>query len=80
LNLGDGNTTFFHKTIKVRNSSNLVKSLRDEMGNMVQNFNQIKQIAINFYQELLGLRLMLSQELKHIRSLPLFRENFLQLA
>jgi hypothetical protein len=50
------------------------------MGNMVQNFNQIKQIAINFYQELLGLRLMLSQELKHIRSLPLFRENFLQLA
>jgi hypothetical protein len=53
LNLGDGNTAFFLKTVKIRNATNLVKSLKDEDGNTVQDFKQIKQIAINFYQSLL---------------------------
>jgi hypothetical protein len=52
--LCDGNTAYFHKLVKTRNSSTLVKSLRDERGNLVQDFNQIKQIAISFYQTLLG--------------------------
>jgi hypothetical protein len=29
LNLGDGNSAYFHKTIKVRNSSNLIKVIKD---------------------------------------------------
>lgn len=52
--MGDGNTAFFHKTIKARNSSNMVKQLKDENGNMVQDMEQIKDIAIAFYQKLLG--------------------------
>lgn len=54
LNLGDGTTAFFHKTVKIRNTTNLVKSLKDEHGNTVQDLKQIKQIAVNFYRTLLG--------------------------
>jgi hypothetical protein len=30
LNLGNGNNSFFHKTVKVRNSANLIKMIKDE--------------------------------------------------
>jgi hypothetical protein len=33
LNLGDGNNSFFHKSVKARNSFNLIKILKDEEGN-----------------------------------------------
>lgn len=29
LNLGDGNNSYFHKVVKMRNSHNLVKSIKD---------------------------------------------------
>jgi rhamnose utilization protein RhaD (predicted bifunctional aldolase and dehydrogenase) len=32
LNLGDGNTAFFHKVVKAQNSSNLIKVLLDAEG------------------------------------------------
>jgi len=54
LNLGDGNNAFFHKSVKARNSSNLIKILKDEDGNRVEDINQIKELAIGFYQKLLG--------------------------
>jgi hypothetical protein len=35
LNLGDGNNTFFHNSVKIRNSSNLIKMLKDDKGNSI---------------------------------------------
>jgi hypothetical protein len=49
LNLGDGNNAFFHKMVKIRNSSNLIKMLKDDDGNCVSDMQQIKSLAINFY-------------------------------
>lgn len=54
LNLGDGNNGFFYKMVKVRNSFNLVKSLKDVEGNLVEGMQRIKQLTIDFYQTLLG--------------------------
>jgi hypothetical protein len=54
LNLGDGNNSFFHKLVKVRNSSNLVKALKDEARNKVEDRGQNKSIAIGYYQKLIG--------------------------
>jgi hypothetical protein len=39
LNLGDGNNEFFHKSVKARNSSNLIKILKVEDGNRVEDMN-----------------------------------------
>jgi len=54
LNLGDGNTYFFHKSIKLRNAANLVKVLKDDEGNRVEDWEQIKAMAVGYYQKLLG--------------------------
>jgi len=54
LNLGDGNNFFFHNSVKIRNSSNLIKQLKDEKGNCFYDFQQIKELAIEFYQKLIG--------------------------
>jgi len=48
LNLGDGNNSFFHNLVKVRNSSNLVKVLKDDAGNKIEDPGQIKNLAIGF--------------------------------
>jgi hypothetical protein len=54
LNLGDGNTTFFHKVVKAKNSYNLIKVLKDEEGNRITDMQHIKDLAVGFYQNLLG--------------------------
>lgn len=54
LNLGDGNNSYFHKTVKIRNSPNLIKVLKDEHGNKVTDMEKIKDMAICFYKRLLG--------------------------
>jgi hypothetical protein len=54
LNLGDGNNSFFHKSVTVRNSSDLIKTLMDEEGTKVEDQQMIKEMAIGFYQKLLG--------------------------
>jgi hypothetical protein len=54
LNLGDGNNSFFHNSVKIRNSSNLIKQLKDEKANCFYDFQQIKELAIEFYQKLIG--------------------------
>jgi hypothetical protein len=52
--LGDGNNSFFHNSVKIRNSSNLIKQLKDEKGNCFYDFHQIKELSIEFYQKLIG--------------------------
>jgi len=52
--LGDGNNYFFHKSVKVRNSYNLVRMIKDEEGKRVEDMLRIKEVAIGFYQKLLG--------------------------
>ncbi|XP_062167084.1 uncharacterized protein LOC133873388 [Alnus glutinosa] len=47
LNLGNGNTPFFHKSVKLRNSANLVKVLKDDEGNRVEDWEQIKAMAVD---------------------------------
>jgi hypothetical protein len=39
------------KLVKVRNSFNLVKSLKDVEGNLVEDMSRIKEIVIEFYQK-----------------------------
>jgi hypothetical protein len=46
LNLGNGNASFFHKSVKVRNASDLVKVLKDYYGNSVQDPKQIKSLLL----------------------------------
>jgi hypothetical protein len=41
LNLGDGNTSFFHKVVRARNSSNLIKVLLDVEGTRVTDMQRI---------------------------------------
>jgi hypothetical protein len=49
LNLGDGNNSFFHNSVKIRNSSNLIKQLKDEKANCFYDFQQIKELAFCSY-------------------------------
>lgn len=43
--LGDGNNAFFHNSVKIRNSSNLIKLLKDEESNCISDFQQIKEFS-----------------------------------
>jgi hypothetical protein len=54
LNLGDGNSAFFHKVVKVHNATNIVKMLRNENGDSVYEPKQIKEMAVSFYKNLFG--------------------------
>lgn len=76
LNLGDGNNSFFHKSIKVRNSSNLVKILKDDDGNKVEDMNKIKDIAIGFYHKLLGDSVHEFSQVKADRISQLIKKRF----
>jgi hypothetical protein len=54
LNLGDNNSVFFHKIVKARNASNHVKMLKDDQGNSISDPKLIKEMAIDFFRNLLG--------------------------
>jgi len=54
LNLGDGNTSFFHNSVTARNSSNLIKMVKDEHDHSYHEFSEIKRLAVSFYKNLLG--------------------------
>jgi hypothetical protein len=45
---------FFHNLVKVRNSSNLIKVLMDNEGNIIYDMQKISNMAVNFYKQLLG--------------------------
>ena len=54
MQLGDQNNSFFHRSIKVQNVKNTITHLWDEHSNRVDDVDQIKQVAENFYKKLLG--------------------------
>jgi hypothetical protein len=55
LNLGDHNSFYFHKMIKIRTSQNLITHFWDGNGVKVEEENQIKQVVMDFYEKLLGI-------------------------
>ncbi|KAH0699374.1 hypothetical protein KY290_014199 [Solanum tuberosum] len=54
LKLGDGNTTYFHASLKNRIARNKILSLTTTDGRMVNNNNDIEEEVIEFYKQLLG--------------------------
>ena len=54
LKLGDQNTSFFHKSVKARNSRNTITSITLETGDRIEDPDTIKQEVINHFQSVLG--------------------------
>jgi hypothetical protein len=54
LQLGDKNNSFFHRSLKVQNARNTINYLWDEHGNKVDDVEQIKEVAVDFYKNMLG--------------------------
>jgi hypothetical protein len=52
--LGDQNYSYFHRLVKVKNSRHLISHLWDGQGRRVDDVQQIKYVAIEFYRKLLG--------------------------
>ena len=51
---GDANTRFFHRAVLANQAKNLIKYLRGEDGLRVDNVDQIKQMIVAYYSNLLG--------------------------
>lgn len=64
LQLGGQNNSYFHRIVKVRNSKNLISHLWDEHGRKIEDKEQIKRVAVEFYKKLLGSNTMEFDELK----------------
>jgi hypothetical protein len=64
LNLGDQNTSYFHRMVKVRTSRNSIHMLMDSNGHQVREIEQIKDVAVNFYKHLLGSDSLIFDSLK----------------
>jgi len=54
LQLGDRNTTFFHKSLLHRQVRNRIHSLQDEEGNLVHDQQEIGRMASTYFEELLS--------------------------
>jgi hypothetical protein len=54
LQLGDQNNAFFHRSVKGRHAINTITYLYDEHGNRVEDIGRIKEVAVEFYEKLLG--------------------------
>ncbi|XP_010530574.2 PREDICTED: uncharacterized protein LOC104807150 isoform X3 [Tarenaya hassleriana] len=55
LRLGDRNTAYFHKVTSTRNSQNQIHFLEDHQGNRLTSQTDIKDFAVSFYSQLLGI-------------------------
>lgn len=53
-NLGDQNSSFFHKVIKLRNATNNIRCLYDSAGAEVDELHQLKDLAVDFFKNLVG--------------------------
>jgi hypothetical protein len=73
LQLGDQNNSFFHHSLKIKNARSTITHLWDEQGQRVDEVEQIKLVAENFYKKLLGIDQLLFNESKaaHLRQLIL---------
>lgn len=49
---GDMNSTFFHKSVRIRRHNNLISSLLDSEGNLVSDLSQINETFINHFTSL----------------------------
>lgn len=76
LSLGDGNSTLFHKVVKVRNACNLVKVLKDDNGDSIHDAQKIKELAVSFYRNLLVYYSYDFSRVKACRVSHLIRKNF----
>lgn len=54
LKLGDGNNGFFFRACKGRWNSNKILALTDESGNLCTTHSDISNVAVRYYQDLLG--------------------------
>ena len=54
LSHGDSNTTFYHKTVSAHQARNAIRMLINEVGERVVEDIGIKQLAVSFYEDLLG--------------------------
>ncbi|CAL9233341.1 unnamed protein product, partial [Arabidopsis halleri] len=51
---GDANTAFFHRAVLANHAKNCIKFLRGADGTRIENQNQIKDMTIAYFQNLLG--------------------------
>lgn len=54
LNLGDQNTTYFHRLVKARQSRNTIRVLFNDCGVQLENIQDMKEEAVNYFKRLLG--------------------------
>ncbi|XP_043697153.1 uncharacterized protein LOC122647926, partial [Telopea speciosissima] len=54
IQLGDGNNSFFHKSMICRQNRKHILEIQGEGGDMVKDSNQIKDEAVSFYKKLFG--------------------------
>jgi hypothetical protein len=54
LQLGDQNNSFFYRSLRFQNAKNTITHLWDELGNRVEDVEEIKEVAVNYYKKLLG--------------------------
>ncbi|KAH1032210.1 hypothetical protein J1N35_044384 [Gossypium stocksii] len=52
LQIGDKNTTFFHRSASYRKKKNMVKGLENEPRNLVTEFDEISKMAIDYFKDL----------------------------
>jgi hypothetical protein len=67
LQLGDQNNSLFHRSLKIKNARSSITHLWDEQGQRVDEVEQIKLVAENFYKKLLGIDQLLFNESKAAR-------------
>ena len=54
LQLGDQNNCFFHRSLKVQNAKKTINYLWNEQETKMEDVDQIKKVAVDFYKNLLG--------------------------
>jgi len=54
LNLGDDNTRLFFTKSKQRKMATFIYSLKDINGTMVEGFNNVGKVLLQYYEHLLG--------------------------
>ena len=52
--MGDNNTAFFHRAVKIRSFRNSILCLYDNEGEKTVDPQQVRKMAVEFYQNLLG--------------------------
>ncbi|XP_024004030.1 uncharacterized protein LOC112081502 [Eutrema salsugineum] len=72
---GDANTNFFFKAVVANQARNAIKVLRDPMNNRIDNPDQIKDMIVTFYRQLLGteVRVILPFYVPEIQAIHPFR-------